>query len=69
MSENDVICDHSKTCGRSLERNASNRYCSGEHPHRYNHEECNGFHCPYADGAWVTCVKMYVRNPASPYES
>lgn len=37
-------------------------YCSGQHPHRFNHEECGSRHCVFLDKQ-VECVRLYIKNP------
>ena len=57
-----MICDHANTCTQKEGVTSKVEYCSGRHPHRFNHEECQGFHCVHANGAkgaWVKCVRMY----------
>ena len=66
MDADSMICDHADVCKQAKGVNSRPEYCSGKHPHRYNHEECNGMHCSHANGAWVKCVRMYVKNPHSP---
>lgn len=63
MSEYDVICDHAEICRKAKDSFSDPERCSAKHPHRYNHEECNGINCPHACGVWVKCVQLYINNP------
>ncbi len=58
MSENDVICSSASRCINLNDKRVDN--CSSRHPHRYNHEECNGMTCPVLK-KWVECKRIWRR--------
>lgn len=71
MSEDDMICTGAEKC-RELEDavhiihygdkeiHQRPEYCSGQHPHRYNHEECGRHTCVFI-GELVECKRMWQR--------
>ena len=60
----DCICDHANRCKQNPVEKSRVDYCSGRRPHRFNHEECSGMHCPHADNQWVKCLPIFIHNPA-----
>ena len=65
----EYICDHAYLCKQNPESTSKVSCCSAKRPHRFNHEECDGSHCPHANGAWVKCIPMTIPNPVLPHEN
>lgn len=73
MSEDDVVCTGADECkklkdavhiihydGREIRQRPE--YCSGRHPHRFNHEECRGHTCVFIN-KWVGCKRIWMKVP------
>ncbi len=72
MSEDDMLCTGAEECKKledavhiikigDKEVHQRPEYCSGQRPHRFNHEECGGMHCGFIN-KWVECKRMWKRN-------